>query len=181
MWVYVCVPVCVLERGERRYGLACLHSKQKPAKGNQSFMPRQFRNSHGIKIVKLLRFKKNKKQILVHSLPFFSLKYQTTTKSYITGDESDQFVFSQLGLTCYRSFKGCWWLDRGSLPPPNGKKMNLYCVQLLSTLSLSQVREIFLLLNLSLTCISHFAYYSEKKGKKKYIYIHIVWGALCAF
>ena len=89
MWVYVCVLVCVLEWGERRYGLACLHNKRKPAKGNQSFMRRQFRNSHGIKIVKLFRFKKkNKKQILVHSLPFFSLKYQTTTKSYIIGDES---------------------------------------------------------------------------------------------
>ena len=57
--------------------------------------------------------------------------------------------------------------------------MNLYCVQLLSTLSLSQVREIFLLLNLSLTCIFLFAYHSEKKEKKKYIYIYILCGGPC--
>ena len=151
-----------------------MHSKQIPAKGNQSSMPRQFRNSHGIKIVKLLQFKKNKKQILVHSLPFFSLKYQTTTKSYITGDESNQFVFSQLGLTCYRSFKGCRWLDHGCSPQPNWRKTNLYYVQLLPTLSLSQVRETFLLLNLSLNL--HFPFRLPfRKKRKKYIYTHIVW------
>lgn len=39
----------------------CAHMhEQKPAKGIQSFMPRQFRNSHGIRIVKLLLFKKAK-------------------------------------------------------------------------------------------------------------------------
>ena len=58
--------------------------------------------------------------------------------------------------------------------------MNLYCVQLLSTLSLSQVREIFLLLNLSLTCIFLFAYHSEKKEKKNiYIYTYCVGGPVC--
>ena len=64
--VGVCECACVCTRvggggGTRRYGHTCLHNKQKPAKGNQSFMPRQFRNSHGIKIVKLLRFKKKTK------------------------------------------------------------------------------------------------------------------------
>ena len=152
-----------------------MHSKQKPANGNQSFMPRQFRNSHGIKIVKLLQFKKNKKQILVHSLAFFSLKYQTTTKSYITGDESNQFVFSQLGLICYRSFKGCRWLDHGCSPPTKLEEDKPLLCPAPSHTKLISSQGTLPLAEFVTQLAFPFSPTIQKKKEKKYIYIHIMW------
>lgn len=77
-WEYACV----------------LAYEPKPAQGIQSVMPRQFRNSHGIRIVKLLPFKKKKKKA-----KFWAATPKNTTKSYIAGDENGPFVLSQLSLS----------------------------------------------------------------------------------